>query len=215
MGINRRLVWFLKGTALYTALCLLLTTGSTLLTRDCSEVDTIYDIAVVLGGGTEHLKRVQAEESGRIHAGITLYDRAKVSRLHLTGGPPDKATSNALLLAKIARAEGIPDTDLKLETGSLSTLQNALFSRPDLPVDARLILVTEAYHGWRARASFAWSGRPADVCASRDPGRTPFQQAKVLARETAAWGVNIPRAALWSLAQLVGLGDRMPTALLT
>ncbi|WP_417208207.1 YdcF family protein [Antarctobacter sp.] len=204
----------LKGATLYAALCLLLAIGSTLLTRDCSEVDTTYDIAVVLGGGTEHLKRVQTAKSGRIHAGISLYDRAKVSRLHLTGGPPDKATSNALLLAKIARADGIPVTALMLETRSLSTLQNALFSRPDLPPDAQLILVTEAYHGWRAWASFAWGGRPADVCASRDPGRTLFQKAKVLARETAAWGVNIPRAALWSLAQLVGLGDRMPTALL-
>ncbi|SMX48379.1 YdcF family protein [Maliponia aquimaris] len=184
------------------------------MTPPCASVDAQYDIAVVLGGGSEADRRTQRERTGRIHAATRLYHEGKVAHLHLTGGGPDGRSANAALLARLARDEGVPDDRLSLESRSLSTLQNALFSRPDLPPGARLLIVTEAFHGWRARASFAWAGLPAEVCASSAPWRPIYLRPLVPLRETAAWGVNILRAGLWLTAETLGLEQRLPQALL-
>ncbi|ASP21431.1 hypothetical protein ANTHELSMS3_02776 [Antarctobacter heliothermus] len=216
MGIRRGLFWGLRALGYYTAFCLALVIGSSLLTRDCWVVAQTYDIGVILGGGREGEAHVLEHETGRIHTGVFLYTQGIVPQLHLTGGgDPRTHKSSAIGMAEIARAKGIPDTAMTLETRSLSTLQNVLFSRPDLPQDARLLLVTEPYHAWRASASFVWGGRPGDVCASQRPGRDPGSKAGVILRETASWAVNIPRAAIWSLATVFGLNDRLPTAFLT
>ena len=214
--MTRLLRRFFQTILLYSLACLALAVGSSLLIRDCLVVDEAYDIVVVLGGGREGEEHVLEQKTGRIHAGVLLYERGIAPRLLLTGGgDPRTHKSSAIALARIARDLGVPDTALTLETLSLSTLQNALFSKPDLPEDARLLLVTEAYHAWRAGASFAWAGRPSAVCASPGPGRTTGDKATVLLREAGSWAVNIPRAAIWTLARALGLQDKLPAFLLS
>ncbi|MCR9272655.1 MULTISPECIES: YdcF family protein [Mameliella] len=212
--MTRLLRWLVRAAVIYTLACVALTLGSLLLTPACSSVDRSYDIAVVLGGGDEQRKAVQDAETGRVHSAVRLYQRGLVQHLHLTGGGPDGRSSNATLLARLAREKGLPDTALSLESRSLSTLQNALFSRPSLPPDADLIVVTEAFHAWRAKASFFWAGRPAAICASPEPGRRLPHRALFLAREVAAWGVNILRAGAWSLGHAMGLENQLPEVLL-
>lgn len=210
MGIRRGLIWGLKALTIYLAFCLAMVVGSVLLTRDCWVVAQTYDIGVVLSGGQDGEDHVLDHETGRIHSGLYLFEKGLVSRLHLSGGgDPVKDKSRAIALAKIARDQGVPDTALTLETTSRSTLQNVLFSRPALPQDASVVLVTEPYHAWRAWASFAWGGRPATVCASPNPGRRTDQKIKIVVRETGSWAFNIPRAGIWSLAQLFGVEDRL------
>ncbi|SNS00044.1 YdcF family protein [Antarctobacter heliothermus] len=212
----RSLLWCFKAVAIYLAFCLAMVVGSVLFTRDCWVVSQNYDVAVVLSGGLEGVPHVRDNEMGRIHSGVRLFNKGLVSRLHLTGGgDPVMHKSRATAMARIARDQGIPDTALTLETTSLSTLQNVLFSRPDLPQTASLLLVTEPYHAWRAWASFQWGGRPASVCASQIPGRRTDQKIKVVMRETGSWAFNIPRAGIWSLAQLLGLDARLGTDFLT
>ncbi|MGP6088857.1 YdcF family protein [Antarctobacter jejuensis] len=206
----------LRGLVLYLSLCFALTVGSILLTRDCLVMDEAFDIAVILGGGREGEAHVLEHGTGRIHTGVVLYQNGVAPVLHLTGGgDPKTHKSSAEGMAGIARDKGVPDSALRIETESFSTLQNVLFSLPDLPQDARLLLVTESYHAWRAWASFAWGGRPAPVCASQKPGRTTKSKAWVVVRETGSWAVNIPRAAIWSAAQLLGLEASLPKTFLT
>lgn len=214
--MKRQLIWCLKALVIYLVFCLTMVVGSVLLTRDCWVVAQKYDIAVVLSGGLEGVPHVLNNELGRIHSGVRLFNKGLVSRLHLTGGGDPKIhKSRAIAMAAIARDEGIPDAALSLETDSLSTLQNVLLSRPDLPESAKLLLVTEPYHAWRAWASFKWGGRPASVCASQIPGRRTDQKVKVIMRETGSWAVNIPRAAIWSVVRLFNLEASMPDAFLT
>ena len=214
MGIRRLAGWLLRGALTYAVLCLGLTLGSVALTTDCTVVEQDYDIAVVLGGGPERFQDVIDDRLGRIHAAIRLYDRGKVAHLVLSGGGPVGPASTAMTMAEIARGENVPGTALTLESRSLSTLQNALYSRPALPPDASLLIVTERYHAWRSWASFAWAGRPGDVCAAQSPGRDAAQKAKILRREIAAWGFNILRASVWSIGRFLGLGERMPDSML-
>ncbi|WP_421904389.1 YdcF family protein [Mameliella sp.] len=212
--MTRPLRWLVRAAVIYSLACVALTLGSLLLTPACSTVEQPYDIAVVLGGGDELRKAVQEAETGRVHSAVRLYRRGLVQHLHLTGGGPDGRSSNAPLLARLARDKGLPDTVLSTEARSLSTLQNALFSRPYLPSEADLILVTEAFHAWRAKASFVWAGRPAAICASPEPGRRLPHRTLHLVREVAAWGANILRAGAWSIGRAMGLETRLPQFLL-
>ncbi len=214
--MTRWVMRVLRGLTLYLCLCLALTIGSILLTRDCLVVEESFDIAVILGGGREGEDHVLEHETGRIHTGVLLYQGGRAPRLHLTGGgDPATHKSSAIGMAGIAQTKGVPESAISLETESLSTLQNVLFSLPDLPEDARLLLVTEAYHAWRAWASFVWGGRLAPVCASPNPGRTAGAKGWIIVGEAASWAVNIPRAAIWSLARAVGLEKSLPRAFLT
>lgn len=214
MGIKRVLRWLVGAAVLYSLLCAGLVAASITLTPSCASIDDKYDIAVVLGGGDELRAAVRAKETGRVHAAIRLLDRAVVRRLHLTGGGPDGLSSNANYLAGIARGKGVPESLLSLETQSFSTLQNALFSLRILPEEASLIVVTEDFHAWRAKASFLWAGRAVDICASPDPDRPTREFVRVRAREIAAWAVNIARVGVWSAAQALGLGDLLPVRVL-
>ncbi|MBV7392797.1 YdcF family protein [Mameliella sediminis] len=211
----RRLTrWIGRLLAAYVAVCVLLALGSAVLTPGCAEVDETYDIAVVLGGGSVMGPRVMRERKGRVHAAIDLFDRHAVSRLHLTGGPAMANASNAPRMAGVARAHGIPEAAMTLEPDSLSTLQNALFSKPDLPQEARVIIVTDGYHAWRAQASFAWAGRPGAACAAPSPELPLAKTIQTMLREPAAWGLNLVRAATWSLGEQLGFKGRIPLGLL-
>lgn len=160
MGIRRRGKWLLRGVLIYGTLCLSLAVGSTMFTRDCSIIRTPYDVAIVLGGGLDTLHFVRDQKLGRVDAAVALYARDRITRLHLSGGGDDHTSSTARALARIAMDSGVPEIAITQETQSLSTLQNALFSLPDLPEDASLLIVTEGYHAWRSWASFL-SGRGA------------------------------------------------------
>jgi uncharacterized SAM-binding protein YcdF (DUF218 family) len=205
MGIR----WLFRGAIFYLLLCATLATSSALFTTDCDalRLRDSRDVAVVLSGGLRGVRNWGTEPVSRPVTGAALLQRGVVSALHLTGASGD---ANTATIVQEAIDAGVPESALTFEADAHSTLQNALFSRPFLPKDATLILVTDDYHVLRARAAFAWAGRPAAGCAAALPPRSATRKLERMARETAAWAINIPRAAVWSLARALGLDDHLP-----
>lgn len=197
----------------YVTLCVLLTAISQLALPACSTMTTPRDVAIVLGGGSAP-DRLTPDTTMRVAAGVELYRNGRVNRLHMTCGNTHPGTRPGRLMAEAAIRAGVPPTAVTWEGQSLSTLQNALFSRPDLPRGETRFVVTEPFHALRGAASLAWAGRPAAVCTTSATSGTPTRKAKVLLREVAAWAVNIPRALAFSLASVLGLGGVFPDILL-
>ena len=149
------------------------------------------------GDGT--LGRASVE---RVIKGVALYNSKAAPRIHFTGGParPD-GPSAGNQMAALARELGVPDTAITTENRSLSTLQNALFSKPMLEDSRSVILVSEAFHLPRSKASFWWMGYDnIQVAHSARFRRTNKGQIslRMLGRETLAVWFNLGRAGLWS-----------------
>ncbi|MBS0123017.1 YdcF family protein [Thetidibacter halocola] len=193
----------------YAGLCGTLTGLSTALVPACLRVTEPADVAIVLGAALKG-DLPTGETLARIDAAIDLHDRGLVSRLHATGSRPDGSIPSAGgLMRAYAILNGVPEGAVTAENASRSTLENALFSRPALPPGETRIVVTNGYHGLRSMLSFAWAGRPASACASQPIARSLTERLRDPLRETAAWAYNLPRAALWSLAWLGGVEQRL------
>ena len=176
----------------------------TLLSKPCAEVAERFDIAVVLGAGMDPDGTLHGSTTRRVGAAFTLVKNQSVPSLHMTGGRavPDGPAAGAQMKA-YAIGLGIESTRITHEDTSLSTLQNALFSAPQLPRDARLILVSEGFHLARGWLSFAWAGRPVSaVCHSTR--LRPEAPVRMLVRELAAFWFNAARATTWSVLHLFG-----------
>ena len=176
----------------------------TFLSKPCTEIDARFDIAVVLGAGMDPNGTLHASTIGRVTAASHLWQEGRTAALHMTGGRavPDGPAAGAQMKA-YAIGLGIEPTRITHEDASLSTLQNALFSAPQLPHDVRLILVSEGFHLARGWLSFAWAGRPVSaVCHSTR--LRPEAPARMLVREVAAFWFNGARAAVWSVLHLFG-----------
>ena len=176
----------------------------TAFSKPCSEVSGQFDIAVVLGAGMDADGSLHGSTTRRVEAAVSLIGSGKVDALHMTGGRavPDGPAAGERMQA-FAIGLGVAEDRISHEDRSLSTLQNALFSVPDLPVEARLILVTEGFHLARGWLSFAWAGRPVSgVCHSTR--LRPEAPVGMMIREVAAFGFNAMRAGAWSVLHLLG-----------
>lgn len=166
--------------------------------------------AVVLGAKMDDDGRLHASTLGRVAAGVDLYHTGLVTRLHMTGGRGvEDGPSAGGQMAAEAVSLGTPAAAITAETESLSTVQNALFSRPMLQDAGAIVLVSHGYHLPRAWVSFAWAGvRPDAVCHSarmrheRTAERAPLL---TLGREYLAFWFNLGRVGLYSLARAAGL----------
>ncbi len=197
----------------YLALCVLLTMISQFAIPACTSVSKPRDVAIVLGGGSTP-DRLTPDTAMRVATGVRLYREGLVERLHMTCGNTLPGTRPGQVMAEAAIRAGVPPSAVTWEGQSLSTLQNALFSRPDLPKGETRIVVTEPFHALRGAASLAWAGRPAAACTTPETSGKAPRMTKVLLREVAAWAVNIPRALAYSLASALGLGEVFPDILL-
>lgn len=187
--------------------------GGAHLSPPCERValsDASFDVAVVLGAGMHADGRLHRSTRGRVEAGVALYLAGRTPRLYMTGGAlPSDGPSAGGQMAAYAEQLGVPTEDIGRETRSLSTLQNALFSKPDLGDETSLILVTEGFHITRSWLSFGWAGiAPDAACHSARFRENPGQGrngAYMLGRELLAFWFNLARAPLWSLATALGV----------
>lgn len=127
------------------------------------------EVAVILGGGTEAAlyPRSTVEINGagdRVLYAAELYRQGSVRYLLLTGGEitwqTGGSSSPAEDMAVILVAIGVPQEALLLETESLNTFENSVFSSQmlaDMGIE-RILLVTSALHMPRAVAIFEAQG---------------------------------------------------------
>ena len=160
------------------------------------------DVIVVLGAGMSADGTLHRETVARVTTGVDLFQRGQAPAIHFTGGRavPDGPSAGAQM-ARLAISQGIPAGVISVEERSLSTLQNALFSRPMLADAQSVILVTEAFHLPRAAASFRWMGYDRITTAHAGRFRRNADGAisiTMIGREALAIWFNLGRAILWS-----------------
>jgi uncharacterized SAM-binding protein YcdF (DUF218 family) len=133
---------------------------------------------VVLGVGTTRATRTSPLEPlmlayGRLARAAILYRECKAAgqqcMVLVTGGDPQEHGSpEAVVYAAVLRRLGVSDGDLQVEPRSMSTWQNAQFTRPMLATYApqRVLLLTSGFHMRRSLLYFAHFGiRPEAVRA--------------------------------------------------
>lgn len=130
---------------------------------------------VVLGGGFEHTPQ-SAQDYGALHlatldrvfAGVALWRRIPKARLVFAGGAGWRIRE-ALPMANLAIALGVPASAISMDARSRTTWQNARNAaaiRPAVP--RRIWLVTSAMHLPRAIQAFrAWGFEPCAWPSSR------------------------------------------------
>jgi uncharacterized SAM-binding protein YcdF (DUF218 family) len=113
-----------------------------------------YDAVVVAGC------RVYADGSPspalawRVRTAVDLWERGVAPRLVFTGGVGTFPPSEAAAAAALAASLGVPRSAIVIEDRSTSTEENARNAADKLDA-ARIVVVTDAYHVFRARRVFA------------------------------------------------------------
>ena len=126
------------------------------------------DAIVVLGGSTRNSEppRIMpdmSERGDRLLYGVKLYKDGAAPYILLTGGRIDwygGASSEAEDMAAITEIMGVPRDALLLEPRSLTTYENAVYTKEilDRRKIAKIILVTSAAHMPRSMAIFKKQG---------------------------------------------------------
>ena len=95
-------------------------TSNTALTR--------FDAIVVLGRPADSDGNPTPEQLARVTEAVHEYKRGAAPRLILTGGAAHNKFVEAQVMARSARAQGIPESAITLEPNATDTLQNACYS---------------------------------------------------------------------------------------
>lgn len=108
----------------------------------------------------------------RAHHGAALYLAGKVQLVIGCGGVGDHGPAEALVIAELCRQAGVPDSAIRCERQSKTTLENIAFARPLLEAAGipRVVLVTDAYHAPRARMIARRLGLCATSASPKAPG---------------------------------------------
>lgn len=128
-----------------------------------------YDVAIVLGGYTHSLKkprdRVHFNEAyDRLARGVELYKQGKADKILLSSGSAQvigEKVKASLIVEDHLKKWGIPENDLIVESNSRNTHENASLSAKKLKAkypEGDFILVTSAFHMYRAKACFNQEG---------------------------------------------------------
>lgn len=126
----------------------------------------VVDGIVVLGGNIANGRAnwFEAYDADSAHLRVdtaqALYDAGRATRIILSGAALDGPTSEAQMMANILASRGIPAAHLILETHSLTTHENAVYTQATLAGHGmqQVILVTSALHMPRAMAVFRKQG---------------------------------------------------------
>jgi uncharacterized SAM-binding protein YcdF (DUF218 family) len=100
---------------------------------------TRFDAIIVLGSPADGDGNPSPTQLARVTEGVHEYERGVAPRLILTGGPAHNRFVEAQVMARTARAEGIPDSAIFVEGRAKDTVQNACYSTQ---------IMKE--HGWRS-----------------------------------------------------------------
>lgn len=189
---SRRGLW----TALViTPLVLVVTIALLLDQSPCAlpEASDRFDAIVVLGcrvvpGGAPSF----ALERRARHA-ARLYHAGLAPRVITTGGIGDFAPSEAEVAARVLGREGVPDSAILREDASTSTQENAAFAKQRYG-GRRVLVVTDAFHTWRAERVFARNYEEVVAVGTRSP--IASERARSALREVLAVAIY------WSLGRI-------------
>ncbi|MEE4375910.1 MAG: YdcF family protein [Candidatus Competibacteraceae bacterium] len=150
------------------------------------------DAIVILGGGMQpasppyRLTFDLGSAADRIWYGAQLYKAGKANRILATGGGLPwfgSGQPEAPAIVQFLADLGVPESVVLLETTSMNTHQNALYSKPLLHEEGldSVLLVTSALHMPRALATFRAQGIQAQ------PAPTDFEVVPVAEQTILRW----------------------------
>lgn len=147
-------------------------------------------VAVVLGAQVLPGGRPSGTLDARVRHAARLYAEGRVELLIPTGGLGERPPSEAEVMARILRAEGVPDAVMLLEDRALNTWDSALLVSKmarRLGIDGVLV-VTDPLHCVRTVAAFEEAGLEAwpEPAYSSPMWRKRWSRAGQLAREMGA-----------------------------
>ncbi len=119
------------------------------------------DVIVVLGSGLRRNGTAGDALLRRSRWGADLYHEGYALHIICTGGIGYRQTrSEASACRDVLLAEGVPDQAIFLEENSLSTEENAIYTKQLMEVEGweQLILVTDSFHMLRAQWIFSGQG---------------------------------------------------------
>jgi uncharacterized SAM-binding protein YcdF (DUF218 family) len=157
-----------------------------------------FDAIVVLGAALGAGGGPSAALSRRVGEGVRRFEAGQASALLLSGGKGDAGPSEAEVMRELARAAGVPEDRLVLETQSRSTLENARHSARLMRARGwtRALVVTDAVHLPRALLAFRAAGIEAQGAAAKGGAR---------AEPAWSWPYHLAReafATLWYAARI-------------
>ncbi|GAA0878638.1 YdcF family protein [Algoriphagus jejuensis] len=134
--------------------------------KSFEEIKT-HEIGIVLTGVT-NLDKTAFDRTffnkgaDRITHALQLYRMGKIKKILITGGQglnPVNPQSEAELLERFLLMAGVPQADILIEDQSKNTPQNAQFTKAFLEkkgidTDQEFILITSAFHMYRAKGCF-------------------------------------------------------------
>lgn len=132
---------------------------------DLQEMPT-YDLAIVLTGVTNLNKSTPDrvffnKGADRATQTIQLYKLGKINKILITGGQglfTKNGNREAELLANFMEIAGVAKEDIIIENQAVNTRENAVFTAEILadeyPKEQKHLLITSAYHMYRAQACF-------------------------------------------------------------
>ncbi|GAB3222110.1 YdcF family protein [Algoriphagus aestuariicola] len=126
-----------------------------------------HEIGIVLTGVTNLGKTAYDRTffnkgADRITHALQLYRMGKIKKILITGGQglnPVNPQSEAEVLKRFLLMTGMPESDILIEDQSKNTAQNAQFTKAFLEqkgisTDQEFILITSAFHMYRAKGCF-------------------------------------------------------------
>lgn len=113
-----------------------------------------WDAIVVAGCRVHADGRPSVALARRTRLAVRLWKEGFAPRIVFTGGVGEGNISEAAAAAGLARTQGVPAQAIVTEDRSTSTEENARFAK-ELIGDARVLVVTDSFHVYRARRVFA------------------------------------------------------------
>ena len=125
-----------------------------------------YDAIVVAGCRVLEDGSPSRALARRSELALSLYRRGLAPRVVFTGGVGRHGPSEASVAAAYAVSRGLPESAALLEERSTSTQENARFAAALVGTEARVLVVTDSYHVFRARRVFARNFREAEAAGA-------------------------------------------------
>lgn len=89
---------------------------------------TRFDAIIVLGYPADRDGNPTPVQLSRVEEAVREYERGVAPRIIFSGGLTGKGFVEAAVMARTARAEGIPESSIVVEGQALDTIQNACYS---------------------------------------------------------------------------------------
>jgi uncharacterized SAM-binding protein YcdF (DUF218 family) len=131
----------------------LLAAALDVLGRRSPPAEEVFDAIIVLGCRVFPSGEPSTALRERVKLAVSLFDSKRAQLLITTGGTGDSGHAEAEVAARLAIELGVPRAAIHMESRSTSTQENARYCAMQVPA-RNVLLVTDAYHCWRARKVF-------------------------------------------------------------